>query len=181
MKKKNVSDWILFGYSLEIELHRESESGTTYRRQLLQYGERQWPLHGVWREPEPGSCDGGAGPRSILHSGINRAPRAADACALSSACTPALSPHGRDDGDGHADAKPNAAATSPPPRRHCYDCRKKVTATPYGAPPASYICTCGPRPRTFPRAPTVNFQFEAVLWYWWTPCLRFANPAALFR
>ena len=146
-------------YSHEVELHRESESSPTYRCKLLQCGDGQWPLYGIWSKPKPGPDDGRFGPRRLLSF-----PRI---CRT----------HGSlDDSDArhrNSQSKQNPSTSSPPPRRHCYDCRNEVATTPFGAPPASYICTCGPHPRQFPRAPIVNFHIHTdIFWYRWSSCLR---------
>lgn len=146
-------------FSLEVELYRESEPSPTFRSKLLQCGDGQWTLYGIWSWLKPGPDDGRSGPGCLLSfPRIRRTFGSAD---------------NSDAGNRDAKAQQDTSASSPPPRRHCYDCRNKVATTAFGTPPASYICTCGPHPRQFPRAPIVNFHIDTnIFWYRWSSCLK---------
>ena len=175
VKLNLMESFFCFDFSFEIELHRQPESSTSQRCKLLQCGDGDWPLPGIWDESEPGA--GSSFGTGLL---LRTFPESADdECTYyaSSAATKFNNDAYDSSSSGRYDWELNAsthfAATCAPPRRHCYDCRGKVTNTPHGTPPASYICTCGPKPRTFPRAPTVNFHVDAsVLWYWRASRLR---------
>lgn len=51
----------------------------------------------------------------------------------------------------------------PPPDVTVMTAGTKSPIPPSVPPPASYICTCGPHPRTFPRASIVNFHVDPEL------------------